>query len=94
MVRFLESWSVWESEGLHRLWQMDEWISHCLKNLYKMRRSASFAQGIPGHLLLGGWGQEDPGQGIPGVPEPGFVRMAGLSVALRELWGGACIVNR
>ena len=40
---------------------MDEWISRCLKNLYKVRHSASFAQGVPGHLLSGGgrktWGR-------------------------------------
>lgn len=62
---------------------MDEWISRCLKNLYKVRHSASFAQGVPGHLLSGG--QEDLGQGIPGETETGCVRMAGLSVAVREL---------
>lgn len=30
-------------------------------------------------------GQEDLGQGIPGETETGCVRMAGLSVAVREL---------
>lgn len=92
MVRFLESWSEWESEGLHGLWQTHKWISHCLKSLHKVRRNAGSAQGVPGHLLWGG-GQEDPGQGILGVPEPSFVRVVVLSAAVGELWRGACIVN-
>lgn len=73
MARLFESWSVWESEGLCRLWQMDKWISHCLKNLCRIRHSASFAQGAPDHLMSGG--QEDTGQGTPGVPETGLVRI-------------------